>query len=170
MKNRIASKKGIRKLFITRTFLIVRATLLLTLFIALIVVSAMVEEFFNLYKLYKLKPRDFSKNYGVLSKNSCCTPVFSIQKTGVKVSLLTKKVTFPYTNPNSQLGVITILEFSGRLKSIRLVFILFFSSSIDLKSVFSAQATTSNLGILSPKLRIFLSLFIYKLKAFLKSK
>jgi len=59
----------------------------------------MVEEFFNLPRRGKLKPRDFSKNSWVLSKTSCCTPVISIQKTGVKVSLLTKKGSVSFYEP-----------------------------------------------------------------------
>ena len=81
------------------------------------VVTAMVEEFFNLYKLYTSKPKEFSTNSFILSKTSSCTPVNSIQKkTGgyAKVSLLTKKDPSPSMNPNNQLFVIMILQFSGR--------------------------------------------------------
>jgi hypothetical protein len=74
----------------------------------------MMEEFFNLYKLYVSNPRYFSKNSFILSKTSSCTPVNSMQKCGVKVSLVTKKDPSPSMNPNSQLFVITMGEFSGR--------------------------------------------------------
>ena len=78
------------------------------------VVTAIMEEFFNLYKLYTSKPKLLTKNYFILTKTSGCTPVNSIQKTGVKVSLLTKKDPSPSMNPNNQLFVIMILQFSGR--------------------------------------------------------
>ena len=103
-----------KQLFKNLTFLTVIATLLLSSFLAFMVVTAMVEEFFNLYKLYTSKPKEFSKNSFILSKTSSCTPVNSIQKTGVKVSLLTKKDPSPSMNPNNQLFVIMILQFSGR--------------------------------------------------------
>lgn len=86
----------------------------------------MIEEFFNLYKLYELKPRDFSQNSFILSKTSSCTPVNSIQKWGVKVSLLTKKDPSPSMNPNSQLFVILIGEcfWSIKIKTVSVHFIL----------------------------------------------
>jgi|SRR6185503_270625 hypothetical protein len=110
---------------------IIRDTLLLPLtLLAFTIVSSIIDEFFILYKEYLSKPREFSKNSFILSKTGNCTPVFSIEKVGVKLSLLIKKDPSPSINPSNQYLVIIILELSGLSKLIRLVFILFFSSII----------------------------------------
>lgn len=112
-------------LFILRNTLLLPLTLL-----DFTVVIDIIDEFLILYKEYLSKPRELSKNSFILSKTGSCTPVFSIEKVGVKLSLLIKKDPSPSINPNNQYLVIIILELSGLSKLKRLVFILFFSSRI----------------------------------------
>jgi hypothetical protein len=61
----------------------------------------MIDEFFNLYKEYESKPRLFSKNSFILSITGSCTPVNSIEKVGIRLSLLTKNDPSSSINPNS---------------------------------------------------------------------
>ena len=111
-------------------FTVKKKLLLLLTLLAFTVVNKKIDEFFILYKEYLSKPREFSKYSFILSKTGSCTPVFSTEKVGVKLSLLIKKDPSPSIKPNNQYLVILILELSGLSKLTRLVFILFLSSII----------------------------------------
>lgn len=80
-------------------FFIISVTLLLLLaFLAFTSATAIVEEFFSLYKEYESKPRWFSKNYFIFTNTGSCTPETSMANTGVKLSLK-KKIPISFNEP-----------------------------------------------------------------------
>ncbi|ENH99017.1 hypothetical protein COCC4DRAFT_154330, partial [Bipolaris maydis ATCC 48331] len=123
-------------LFKTCVFLIINAAkgIDLPLSLAFSDIIERMEVFFILYIEYESKPKLFSKNSFIFTNKGSCVLDNLIESTGLKAALSILNEPSPSIKPTNQLFVIKTW-FSGILKLIRLVFMLFFNSNnLDINS------------------------------------